>query len=197
MRAMTAANLRSAFGGESMAHMRYIIWGDKAEKDGFPNVARLFRAVSRAEQAHATNHFAAMAGEAGAFLVASGAGFGLGSTSANLAGAIEGETFEIEEMYPAYMAVARAQGEKDAIQSIHYAVSAEKTHAAMYTEAKKAVDAGHDLKLGPVRICTNCGYTVEGGIPDKCPVCALGKDRFVSFAWNPEKRRSHEGESGP
>ncbi len=182
MHAMTAANLRSAFGGESMAHMRYLIWGDKAEKDGFPNVARLFRAISHAERVHATNHFTAMADEGGAHLVASGGGFGLGPTSANLAGAIEGETFEVEEMYPAYMAVARAQGEKGAIQSIHYAVSAEKIHAAMYAAAKKAVDAGHDMKLGPVQICGVCGNTAEGDAPAKCPICAATKSKFKTFA---------------
>jgi len=182
MHAMTAANLRSAFGGESMAHMRYKVWGAKAAADGFPNVARLFTAISYAEQVHATNHFKAMPDEAGAFLVASGAGFGLGPTSANLAGAIEGETFEIEEMYPAYMAVARAQGEKDAIQSIHYAVSAEKIHAAMYTAAKKAVDASQDMRLGPVQICTVCGHTVEGDAPAKCPICSAAKDQFKTFA---------------
>jgi rubrerythrin len=182
MHAMTAANLRSAFGGESMAHMRYKIWGAKAQADGFPNVARLFRAVSAAEQAHATNHFKAMADVAGAFLVASGAGFGLGPTSANLAGAIEGETFEIEEMYPAYLAVARDQGEQAAIQSIHYAISAEKLHAALYAAAKKAVDAGKDFAIGPIQICESCGYTVEGDAPGKCPVCGVGRDKFQTFA---------------
>lgn len=182
MHAMTAESLRSAYGGESMAHMRYLIWADKAEKDGFPNVARLFRAISYAEQVHATNHFTAMAKVAGAHLVAAGGGFGLGTTSQNLAGAIEGETFEVQEMYPAYMAIARAQGEKAAIKSIHYAVEAEKIHAAMYTAAKKAVDAGNDVKLGPVQICGVCGHTVEGEAPAKCPVCAAKKDKFKTFA---------------
>lgn len=55
--AMTSEFLHSAYGGESMAHMRYLIWGDMAAKEGFPNVARLFRAISDAEQVHATNHF--------------------------------------------------------------------------------------------------------------------------------------------
>mgnify|MGYP000274200513 FL=1 len=182
MQAMTAANLRSAFGGESMAHMRYKVWGARAAADGFPNVARLFTAISHAEQVHATNHFKAMAAEAGAHLVAAGGGFGLGTTSANLAGAIEGETFEIEEMYPAYMAVARAQGEREAIQSIQYAVSAEKFHAALYAEAKKAVDAGQDMKLGTVQICGVCGHTLEGEAPARCPTCAAAKSQFKAFA---------------
>jgi len=182
MHAMTVGHLRSAFGGESMAHMRYLVWASKAEADGFPNVGRLFRAISFAEQAHATNHFNAMAREAGGFLVASMAGFGLGTTSENLAGAIEGETFEINEMYPVYLAAARAQGEGLAVQGMHYALSAEKIHAAMYQKAKEAVDGGKDLVLGTVQICQTCGHTVEGEAPEKCPICAKGRDQFVAFA---------------
>ena len=182
MHDMTAANLRSAFGGESMAHMRYKIWSARAADDGFPSVARLFTAISRAEQVHATGHFGAMADVGGAFLVASGGGFGLGSTSENLAGAIEGETFEIEEMYPTYLETAKLQGEQAAVTSCHYAMSAEKIHAQMYTDAKAAVDVGEDVDLGPVRICLNCGHTVEGDIPEKCPICAVGRDMFETYA---------------
>ena len=182
MHAMTAGNLRSAFGGESMAHMRYMVWGDKAEKDGFPNVGRLFKAISYAEQVHATGHFNVMKNEGGGFLVASMAGFGLGTTSENLQGAIDGETFEVTEMYPTYKQAAESQGEMDAVRSCHYALAAEKVHAEMYTNAKKAVDAGRDAKLGPVQICENCGYTVEGNAPRTCPLCGVGKDLFKTFA---------------
>ena len=182
MREMTAGHLRSAFGGESMAHMRYKIWSDKAEQDGFANVARLFRAISRAEQAHATGHFKAMADIAGPFLVPCGGGFGLGTTSENLQGAIDGETFEIDEMYPAYLAVAEAQGEKAAIRSINYALSAENIHAAMFTQAKEAVDSGKDVKLGPVQICSVCGHTIEGDLPDRCPICGAVKEKYITFA---------------
>lgn len=182
MHAMTAANLRSAFGGESMAHMRYKVWGGKAYEDGFPNVARLFRAISYAEEVHASNHFHAMQDEGGAHLVAAGGGFGFGTTSANLAGAIEGEEFEIAEMYPTYKETAQFQGEKDAVLSCHYALEAEKIHAKMYHDAKDAVDAGRDVELGPVQICNNCGHTHEGAAPDRCPVCGVSKDRYVEFA---------------
>jgi rubrerythrin len=182
MHAMTAANLRSAFGGESQAHMRYLIWGELAEEEGFPNVARLFRAVSRAEQAHATGHFKALADVAGGFDVLSGAGFGLSSTADALAGAIEGETFEINEMYPAYLAVAEAQGEKSAIRSMKYAEAAEKIHAALYTEAKDAVDAGRDYEIGTIQICTVCGHTMAADeAPEKCPICSAKKEFYESF----------------
>ena len=183
MHDMTAANLRSAFGGESQAHMRYKIWGDKAEVDGFSNVARLFRAVSRAEQAHATGHFRAMRSVAGGFDVTSAAGFGLGGTGENLQGAIDGETFEINEMYPAYLSVANMQGESSAVRSMEYAISAEKIHADMYTRAKQAVDAGNDMELGTVHICTVCGHTLEAGeAPDTCPICNAKKEKYVTFA---------------
>jgi rubrerythrin len=181
MHDMTAGNLRSAYGGESMAHMRYIKWGEEATKQGFPNVGRLFRAISFAEQVHANNHFTELRNEAGAFSVTSGAGFGLGATSENLQGAIEGELFEINEMYPAYLEVATMQGEKGAVRSFRYAVSAEKIHAAMYQEAKQAVDGGTDLELGPVQICNLCGYTTEGEIPDKCPICGATRANFTTF----------------
>ncbi len=182
MHDMTVENLRSAFGGESMAHMRYKIWAEKAETEGFGNVARLFRAISRAEQAHATGHFRAMRDVSGAASVFAGGGFGLGSTAENLQGAIDGETFEVNEMYPAYLHVATMQGEKGAERSMGYALDAEKIHAAMYTGAKQAVDEGKDVELGPVQICTVCGHTLEGDVPDKCPICGAVRAKYVTFA---------------
>jgi len=182
MRDMTVANLQSAFGGESMAHMRYLVWAEASEKDGFPNVARLFRAISRAEQAHASGHFRAMRDVMGGAPVTAGGGFGVGTTSQNLAGAIEGELFEVNEMYPAYLAVAQAQGEDAAMRSINYALAAEKIHAAMYAQAKQAVDAGKDYEVGPIQICTVCGHTMVGDAPDKCPICSAAKKAYVAFA---------------
>jgi rubrerythrin len=181
MHAMTVSNLQSAFGGESMAHMRYKVWATKAEKDNFPNVGRLFQAISRAEQAHATGHFRAMRDVMGGASVTSGGGFGLGTTSENLAGAIEGETFEINEMYPAYLAVAQMQGETGAVQSMEYALTAEKIHAAMYTKAKDAVDSGSDIELGTIHICPVCGWTHEGEVPDRCPICNAKSELFEKF----------------
>jgi len=181
LRPMTAGQLRSAHGGESMASMRYRVWGAKAEKDGFPNVGRLFRAIAYAEEVHAGNHFTVLGNDAGGFLVASMAGFGLAGTSANLAGAIEGELFEVNEMYPAYHATAKAQNEKAAVESIRYALEAEKIHAVMFEKAKKSVDAGKDPELGPIQICSHCGYTKEGSAPMTCPVCGQTRDKFKAF----------------
>ena len=178
---MTAQNLRSAFGGESQAYQRYKVWGQKAEKDGFSNVALLFKAIAYAEEVHASNHFEALDNVEGDFLVASMAGFGIGSTAENLQGAIDGELFEVEQMYPSYQVVAKDQKENEAIRSFHYAIEAEKTHAKLYGEAKEAVEAGNDYDLEYVSVCEVCGHTVKDGTPDECPICKAKKDEFKEF----------------
>ena len=183
MRSITAANLRNAHGGESMAHMRYQIWGDKADEEGYANVARLFRAISHAETIHARNHFRELKDEAGDSLCASMAVFGLGSTSQNLQGGINGETYEITEMYPTYLETAKFQAEKGAQLSFHYALSAEKTHVALFRKAKQTLDSSKkDVDLGPIQVCEVCGWTSEGDIPDKCPICGATREKFKTFA---------------
>lgn len=182
MHESTAANLRSAYAGESMAHMRYLIWAGKAEEEGYPNVGRLLKAISRAEQVHATNHFQVMAEEAGDHLVPGGGEFGYRTTSENLVGAFNGEDYEVREMYPTFMEVAKSQQEGAAAKTFYYALETEKIHRDMFTKAKEAVDAGKDVEMGPVWICTVCGYTHEGdGPPEKCPICAEGPDKYVGF----------------
>lgn len=182
MHKTTAANLRNAFGGESMAYMRYKIWGDKAKDEGYPEVSRLFEAISRAERSHATNHFRELKDERGDSLCASMAVFGLTNTSQNLQGGIDGEFYEVTEMYPSYMEIARFQKEAGAQLSFLYALSGERTHLALFRKAKQAIDAGHDVELGPVHICPVCGWTHEGDAPDICPICGVSKDLFVTFA---------------
>ncbi|MBI4285741.1 MAG: rubrerythrin family protein [Chloroflexi bacterium] len=183
MHAITAANLRNAHGGESMAHMRYLVWGAEAEKEGFHNVARLFKAISAAEKVHATSHFRELKDGIYDALCASTAVFGLGKTSLNLQGGIMGETYEITEMYPTYLETAKFQGEKGAEQSFHYALAAERTHAALFQKAKRAIDTtGKDPDLGPIQICKVCGWTYEGEVPDKCPICSATREEFDTFA---------------
>ncbi len=167
MRIMTEQNLRDAFAGESQAHMKYLLYSDVAEKEGYHNVARLFKAIAYAELVHARNHLRELGG--------------INDSVANLQDGIDGETFEIEEMYPAYKVVAELQQEKGAVRSTHYALEAEKIHAKMYTDAKKVVMEQQDIKIGTIRICDVCGYTHDGDIPEKCPICKAPKEKFSSF----------------
>ncbi|HIC88528.1 MAG TPA: rubrerythrin family protein [Anaerolineae bacterium] len=167
MRKMTESNLWAAFAGESQAYMKYTIFAEKAEEEGYPEVARLFRAIAYAEQVHATNHLRELGG--------------IGDTAANLKTAIGGETYEVEEMYPAFQAVAKLQGEKGATRSTFYALEAEKIHAEMYHDAEEMVLVGKDIEGRPIYICPVCGYTVIGEPPAQCPVCAAPKEKFRQF----------------
>ncbi len=167
MRKMTESNLQAAFAGESQAHMRYLIFADKAEKEGHANVARLFKAIAFAEQVHATNHFKNLGG--------------IGVTADNLQAAINGENYEVEEMYPAYRAVADLQAEKGAVRSTSWALEAEKVHAELYDQAKTAVEGRQDADIGDIYICEVCGWTGTGEPPDRCPLCGAPASRFRLF----------------
>ena len=167
MHAMTKSNLEAAFAGESQAHMKYLIFADQAEKDGFANVARLFRANAYAEQVHATSHFKVLKK--------------LSETSDNLQSGIDGETYEVEEMYPAFTAVAELQDERGAVRSTKWAREAEKIHAEMYSAAKSAVDKGQDSTTGELYVCSVCGWTGEGEPPDNCPLCNAKKELIKTF----------------
>ena len=167
MHKMTEGNLEAAFAGESQAQTKYLIFADRAEKEGYPNVARLFRATSYAEQVHATSHLRTLGN--------------IGQTLDNLQAAIGGETFEVEEMYPAYKAVADEQEEKAAHRSNSWAMEAEKVHAGLYELARQNVLAGQDAAVGVVHICELCGWTVEGEAPDRCPLCGAKREKFRKF----------------
>lgn len=182
MRDMTQQHMINAFGGESMANMRYLHFAKQADKENFPNVARLFRAISQAEFIHAGDHYRELKDLEGGFVANSMGAFGPGDTLKNLRLAIAGETFEIEEMYPAYMEVAQMQGEKSAYRSFDWSYQTEKQHKALFEKAKSAVDSGRDADLGPIQVCSVCGYTVEGDPLDPCPVCKAKKEKFQAFA---------------
>lgn len=167
MHKMTQANLEAAFAGESQAHMKYLAFSAKADREGFPNVARLFKAIAYAEQVHATSHLKTLKG--------------VGKTAENLEAAIGGETYEVDEMYPAFIAVAKVQEEKAAARSNEWAMEAEKIHAEMYGAAKAAVEDGNDAEVGQVYVCSLCGWTGEGEPPDECPLCKAKKEKFVTF----------------
>ena len=167
MNAMTEQNLSAALAGESQAHVKYLAFAEAARREGKPNIARLFEAVSYAELVHATGHLRALGG--------------VGKTAENLQAALGGETFEIEQMYPAYLTVAKEQDESRALRSMNYALEAEKIHAVIYKDTGEQLAAGADLADQPVFICPVCGHTVIGSAPHECPVCGAKQERFHKF----------------
>ncbi|MEE9520875.1 MAG: rubrerythrin family protein [Dehalococcoidales bacterium] len=160
----TRENLGAAFAGESQANRSYLFFADKAEKEGQPQIARLFRATAEAETVHARNHLEAMGG--------------IKSTKDNLGVAIEGEHHEFTEMYPAFIEQAKAEGNDKARVSFHYANKVEEIHYGLYQKALKSLEAGEKLKDEPYFVCQGCGNTVAGEAPEKCPVCGAPRKAF-------------------
>jgi len=181
MKKMTEQHLINAFGGESQAHMRYLHFADQAEKEKFNNVARLLRAIAYAEFIHAGDHYRELKYLDGGFVANSMAAFGPGNTKKNLKLAIEGETFEINEMYPVYIEVAKFQEEKGAQRTFEWAYGTEKMHKTLFETALYSVNSGNDVNIGQIQVCKVCGYTLEGDAPDKCPLCGAPKDKFIEF----------------
>lgn len=153
-------NLKEAFAGESQANRKYLAFAVKADQEGFPQAARLFRAAAEAETVHAHAHLRALKG--------------IKSTKENLVEAVAGETHEFKSMYPGMIEAAKAEGNKEAERTFHFANEVEKVHAALYQKMLDHLESVQDDYS--YYICPVCGYTVEKEAPENCPVCgAKGK----------------------
>ncbi len=157
----TIDNLKEAFAGESQANRKYLAFAKKAEQEGYPQAARLFRAAAAAETIHAHNHFKVIGG--------------VKSTIDNLQAAYEGEHEEFTNMYPGFIEQAKKEGNNEALKTFHWANEVEKVHGNLY---KNAIDNLKSLEITDYYICQCCGYTAEGNAPDQCPVCGAEKDNF-------------------
>jgi rubrerythrin len=161
----TKENLAEAFAGESQANRKYLAFAKQADVDGFPQVARLFRAAAHAETIHAHAHLRAMGG--------------IHKTAENLEEAIAGEGFEFQQMYPPYLEEAKKEGDMMAEVSFRNALAVEEIHHDLYQQAAAAVKGGGDLAGRAVYVCEICGNTVYNAAPDKCQVCGVPKERFT------------------
>lgn len=157
----TLENLEGAFAGESMANRKYLAFAKKADEEGYPQIAKLFRAAAEAETIHAHNHLGIMDG--------------IKSTEENLKEAIEGETYEFETMYPEFITQAKEEGNSKAAWSFDVANKVEAIHAELY---KKALDNAGNNEEVEYYVCEVCGNTVENGAPDVCPICGAPASKF-------------------
>jgi len=162
----TNENLETAFSGESQAYQKYTAFAEKAEKDGFANIAKLFRTTAEAERIHAAGHLKAMDK--------------IGSTADNLQAAIGGETYEFEDMYPPMHEQAVKEGHK-AKKMFGYALEAEKVHAELYEKALQAAKEGKDLDEVNIYLCPICGHIELGTPPENCPVCGAKASAYVQI----------------
>jgi rubrerythrin len=166
--ANTQDNLKAAFAGESQANRKYLFFAEKAEKEGQPQVAKLFRAVAAAETIHARKHLQTAGG--------------IGDTAKNLEEAIGGENYEYTKMYPEMIKQAEADGNKQAQIGFTWANKVEEEHHGMYKEALDAVKSGKQPAAADYYVCDVCGYVGVDGAPDKCPVCGAPASRFTKVA---------------
>lgn len=160
----TEKNLMEAFAGESQANRRYLFFAAKADKEGLPQVARLFRAAAEAETVHAYNHFNAMTG--------------IGSTLSNLSAAVIGEHQEFSTMYPGMIETAKDEQAANALRSFEWADAVEKVHYKLFQEALASVKDNKEMDAGSYHVCQLCGNTVLGDAPDRCPVCGAPASKF-------------------
>ena len=154
-------NLKDAFAGESQANRKYLAFAKQADKEGYTQVAKLFRAAAEAETVHAHTHLRTFGG--------------INSTADNLQEAINGETYEFTSMYPEMIKTAEAEDEKKALRSFSWANEVEKIHAGLYQKALDNIDNSVEADY---YVCDVCGYTCENEAPDVCPVCKSKKKAF-------------------
>jgi rubrerythrin len=166
--AKTDENLKAAFAGESQANRMYLAFAERAEQEGFPQIAKLFRAAAQAETVHAMNHLCAM-GQ-------------VKSTVENLGAAVSGETYEFKKMYPEFIAEAKTDGAKQAFVSFDYANRVEQIHEGLYQKAIEVIKAKTDLPKADVYVCPVCGNTFVGSTPGRCPICATAKEKFIKIS---------------
>ncbi len=166
--AKTDENLKAAFAGESQANRLYLAFAKAADLEGFPQVAKLFRAAAEAETVHAHNHLRVL-GQ-------------VKTTTDNLGTAVSGETYEFTKMYPQFIEDAKKDNNKQALQSFDYANKVEQIHANLYKKAIDAVKTKKDMPKAELYVCPVCGNTFEGAVPDVCPICATPKAKFMKIA---------------
>jgi len=173
----TLDNLQTAFNGESNAHARYIAFAEKADQEGYGEVASLFRAAAKAENVHSANH-AAVIKKMGGTPQAKIDTPVVNSTKENLEAAIKGESYERDTMYPEFLKQARAENNRDAVQTFNYAKTAEAEHAKLYSEALNNLANLKGSKAKDYFVCTVCGYTTTKVDFSKCPSCFTHRDKY-------------------
>ena len=163
----TKDNLQDAFAGESQANRKYLAFAKRAEKEGFINIAKLFRATAEAETIHAMSHLRAMKG--------------VETTQENLAAAVAGEEFEFKTMYPKFIEEAQAENQNAALISFKNAMAVEQVHFSLYNSAMERIKTGEDLGASTIHVCEICGNTIVGEVSDKCAVCGAPTTKFTEI----------------
>ncbi len=157
----TLGNLKMGFEAESKANMRNHAFAMKADQEGFPQMAALFRAIAEAEAVHAYNHLR--------FLGA------VSDTQTNLESAFEHENFAADA-YPDLIKTANEEGNSAVAKQFGFVRDVEKEHAKLYGKAMDHMVAERETEY---YVCSVCGHIEDGSAPDECPICGAPKEKFT------------------
>ena len=163
----TEKNLRNAFSGESEARNKYTYFASVAKKEGYEQIAALFRDTADNEKEHAKMWFKELNG--------------IGDTADNLKAAAEGENYEWTEMYAGFAETAEREGFPELAQKFRLVAEIEKHHEERYRALLKNVETASVFEKSEVKVweCRNCGHIVVGTkAPEVCPVCAHPQSYF-------------------
>jgi rubrerythrin len=160
----TDGNLQTAFAGESQAHCRYVLYAAKAEQEGYPELAKLFRAAAEAEMVHVKNHYGVMDA--------------IGSTRDNLLAAATAEHREITSLYPAFLEKATEERAERAKITFTYSLAAEQVHNEYFEKALLANKTGQRIADQKYFVCQVCGNLAAGEAPQKCAICGQGAEKY-------------------
>ncbi len=151
-----------AYGGEAKAALRLKIFSDKADEEGYSQMAKLFRAIARSEEIHGERNLRKLKE--------------IKSTEENLQESFESETQVAHVVYDEFIKEAAEEGDQSAVLIFSQARDVEEIHANLYKEAMNHMMEDRETCYF---ICKVCGYISDGILPDNCPVCNAGKEQFI------------------
>ena len=156
--------LKQAYAGEAKAALRLKVYAQKAEDEGYKQMAKLFRVISFSEEIHGARALRVLREIKG--------------TEENLAASFESEKKVAEVAYDQFVKLAEEEGNKEASLLFSQSKDVEETHAKLYKEAMAHFMEERETTY---YVCKVCGYVADGVLPDECPVCGAKAKMFVPF----------------
>jgi len=155
---------QQSYVGEAKAALRLKVYAQKAEEEGFKQIARLFRVIAFSEEIHGARALRVLKD--------------IKTTEENLAASFESEKTVAEIAYDRFVKMAEQAGDKASLLHFSQSRDVEETHAKLY---KQAMNHFMEERETVYHVCKVCGYVADGVLPDECPVCAAKKDQFTTF----------------
>ena len=161
----TREALQQAYAGEAKAALRLRLYADRADEEGYPQIAKLFRVIAASEEVHGARALRVLRE--------------IGGTEENLAASFAAEQRVAQVAYGDFVRQAEAEGNQAAVLHFSQSRDVEETHAGLYKAAMNHLLAERRTTY---HLCLVCGYVADGVLPEVCPVCGAGRERFKTFA---------------